>query len=55
MPTRPTTLPALTVPCPTCHAPTGQLRTSHNGTRNRRHDVHQTRTAAHNAQTRSTK
>ncbi|MEU1494318.1 hypothetical protein ABZ456_29200 [Streptomyces sp. NPDC005776] len=54
MPERPTAFPALAVPCPTCQSPAGVLCTSHNGTRPRRYDVHQTRTAAHNAQTRST-
>ncbi|MEU8623253.1 hypothetical protein [Streptomyces sp. NPDC048669] len=47
-------LPALAVACPTCNSPADQLCTSRGGTRTRRHDVHQTRTAAHNAQTRST-
>jgi hypothetical protein len=46
--------PALAVACPTCQSPAGALCTSHSGTRTRRNDVHQARTAAHNAQTRST-
>lgn len=40
-------LPPITVPCPRCAAPAGQLCTSHGGTRVRRDDVHQARTAAH--------
>ena len=48
-------LPALAVACPTCGSAPGELCTSHSGTRKRRHNVHQTRTAAHKAQqTRST-
>ncbi|MGW2594815.1 zinc finger domain-containing protein [Streptomyces sp. NPDC001515] len=48
-------LPALAVACPTCGSQPGQLCTSHSGICPRRHDVHQTRTAAHKAQqTRST-
>ncbi|MEV4174035.1 hypothetical protein [Nonomuraea sp. NPDC049709] len=39
-------LPQLAVACPTCHAATGDLCTSHGGTRPRRNDTHQTRTAA---------
>ncbi|MFE9855528.1 hypothetical protein [Streptomyces sp. NPDC005780] len=38
--------PAVAVPCPTCQSAAGQLCTSHGGSRTRRHDVHQTRTAA---------
>ncbi|ROQ69203.1 hypothetical protein EDD93_3700 [Streptomyces sp. 840.1] len=38
-------LPALAVPCPSCGSQPGQLCTSHSGTRPRRSDVHQTRTA----------
>ncbi|MFD7861832.1 hypothetical protein [Streptomyces sp. NPDC059783] len=49
MPDQPT-LPALAVACPTCGSQPGQLCTSHSGTRQRRHDVHQTRTAAFAAQ-----
>ncbi|MFF5790228.1 hypothetical protein ACFY8P_35310 [Streptomyces sp. NPDC012693] len=41
------TLPALAVACPTCHSPADALCTSHSGTRPRRTDVHQARTAAH--------
>jgi hypothetical protein len=50
-------LPALAVACPSCGSAPGQLCTSHNGTRKRRHDTHQPRTAAHRAaqQTRSTR
>lgn len=51
---RPATFPALAVPCPTCQSPAGQLCTSHGGSRPRRHDVHQLRTAAHNAAQQST-
>ncbi|SCD61697.1 zinc finger domain-containing protein [Streptomyces sp. PpalLS-921] len=47
MPERPATFPALAVACPTCGSQPGQLCTSHSGTRVRRHDVHQARTAAH--------
>ncbi|MCT2591106.1 hypothetical protein LHJ74_14510 [Streptomyces sp. N2-109] len=39
-------LPQLAVPCPACAAPAGQLCTSHSGTRVRRNNVHQQRTAA---------
>ncbi|WP_328903241.1 hypothetical protein OHR86_27970 [Streptomyces sp. NBC_00441] len=51
-----TRFPALAVPCPACGSAPGQLCTSHSGTRPRRHDAHQTRTAAWRAaqQTRST-
>lgn len=42
--------PATAVPCPRCGAEAGAPCTSHGGTRVRRHDVHQDRTAAHNAQ-----
>ncbi|MGW1182987.1 zinc finger domain-containing protein [Streptomyces drozdowiczii] len=49
MPDRPTTLPALAVACPSCGSEVGQLCTSHGGTRVRRHNVHQDRTAAHRA------
>lgn len=41
-----THLPQIAVPCPTCHAPARALCTSHGGTRQRRHNVHQARTAA---------
>ncbi|MFJ1900485.1 hypothetical protein [Streptomyces sp. NPDC088115] len=54
MPDHPTQSPALPVARPSCGSAPGQLCTSHGGTRTRRHDVHQTRTAAHRAQTRST-
>ncbi|WP_326700233.1 hypothetical protein OG909_24870 [Streptomyces sp. NBC_01754] len=47
MPTRPTRFPALAVACPACGSQPGQLCTSHQGTRVRRNDVHQARTAAH--------
>lgn len=50
MPDRPTNLPALAVACPSCGSAPGVLCTSHGGTRPRRHDVHQTRTAAFAAQ-----
>lgn len=55
MPDRPTHLPALAVACPSCSSAPGVLCTSHSGTRPRRHNTHQTRTAAHRAaqQTRS--
>lgn len=43
-------LPALAVACPACNSGPGQLCTSHNGTRIRRDNVHQARTAAHRAQ-----
>ena len=43
-------LPQLGVACPTCGSQPGQLCTSHSGTRVRRNDVHQTRSAAHRAQ-----
>ena len=48
-------LPALAVACPSCGSAPGVLCTSHSGTRKRRHNTHQTRTAAHRAaqQTRS--
>lgn len=49
MPERPANFPQLAVACPTCDSAPGQLCTSHSGTRTRRHDVHQTRTAAHAA------
>ncbi|WP_435192467.1 zinc finger domain-containing protein [Nonomuraea sp. bgisy094] len=39
-------LPQLAVGCPTCQAEPGDLCTSHSGTRPRRNDTHQTRTAA---------
>lgn len=39
-------LPAVTVACPACGAQPGALCTSHSGTRIRRADVHQARTAA---------
>ncbi|MGR7003434.1 hypothetical protein ACU686_44760 [Yinghuangia aomiensis] len=39
-------LPATAVPCPTCHAEAGAYCTSHSGTRIRRTNVHQARTAA---------
>ncbi|WP_369265810.1 zinc finger domain-containing protein [Streptomyces harbinensis] len=42
-------LPALSVPCPACGSAAGQLCTSHSGTRLRRSDVHQARTAAYTA------
>ncbi|MFJ4852421.1 hypothetical protein [Streptomyces sp. NPDC088730] len=54
MPDRPARFPALAVACPSCGSTPDQLCTSHGGTRTRRHDVHQARTAAYNAQTRST-
>lgn len=40
-------LPAITVACPRCGSAPGVLCTSHSGTRPRRSDVHQARTAAH--------
>ncbi|MFE3461350.1 hypothetical protein ACFXKD_27715 [Nocardiopsis aegyptia] len=40
-------LPATAVPCPRCGAEAGAPCTSHGGTRVRKHDVHQARTAAH--------
>ncbi|WP_327180430.1 hypothetical protein OG599_35300 (plasmid) [Streptomyces sp. NBC_01335] len=40
-------LPQLAVACPACGAAPGALCTSHGGTRPRRGDVHQARTAAH--------
>ncbi|WP_424862123.1 zinc finger domain-containing protein [Streptomyces sp. MMS24-I29] len=43
-------LPPLAVPCPRCKAARGQLCTSHGGTRDRHHDVHQARTAAYREQ-----
>ncbi|MGW2591978.1 zinc finger domain-containing protein [Streptomyces sp. NPDC001515] len=42
--------PALAVACPECGSAPGVLCTSHSGTRYRRSDVHQARTAAYNAQ-----
>ncbi|MGW1463870.1 zinc finger domain-containing protein [Streptomyces sp. NPDC002308] len=42
-------LPQLAVACPACGAAPGALCTSHSGTRPRRSDVHQARTAAHAA------
>ncbi|MFF9200010.1 hypothetical protein ACF09L_32865 [Streptomyces sp. NPDC014779] len=39
-------LPAIAVQCPTCDSAPGELCTSHGGTRIRRTDVHQARTAA---------
>ena len=39
-------LPAIAVACPRCGAAPGALCTSHSGTRVRRSDVHQARTAA---------
>ncbi|MFD4662489.1 zinc finger domain-containing protein [Streptomyces halstedii] len=47
MPERPAHLPALAVACPTCGSVPGELCTSHSGTRTRRNDVHQARTAAY--------
>ncbi|MBQ0827664.1 zinc finger domain-containing protein [Streptomyces tagetis] len=44
-------LPQINVECPTCSAAPGDLCTSHGGTRPRRHDVHQARTAAWNRHT----
>lgn len=41
-------LPQIAIACPTCDAKPGALCTSHSGTRPRRHDVHQARTAAWN-------
>lgn len=41
--------PTLAVACPSCGSTPDQLCTSHSGTRTRRHDVHQARTAAHAA------
>ncbi|MFJ3085015.1 hypothetical protein [Streptomyces sp. NPDC086838] len=38
-------LPAIAVPCPACKSRAGELCTSHGGTRDRRSDVHQARTA----------
>ncbi|WP_159024730.1 zinc finger domain-containing protein [Streptomyces sp. CB02613] len=49
MPERPAHFPALAVACPSCGSAPGVLCTSHSGTRVRRNDVHQTRTAAHAA------
>ncbi|MFP8887817.1 zinc finger domain-containing protein [Streptomyces mangrovi] len=40
------TSPAIAVACPACGSQPGALCTSHNGTRLRRHNVHQARTAA---------
>lgn len=39
-------LPQIAVACPACGAKAGDLCTSHGGTRVRRTDVHQARTAA---------
>lgn len=39
-------LPPLTVACPDCGSPAGQLCTSHGGTRARNSQVHRARTAA---------
>lgn len=39
-------LPQIAVACPACGAKPGDLCTSHSGTRVRRTDVHQARTAA---------
>lgn len=47
MPDRPAHFPALAVACPACGSKRGALCTSHSGTRVRRSDVHQLRTAAH--------
>lgn len=47
MPERPANRPALAVACPSCGSQPGQLCTSHSGTRTRRNDVHQARTAAY--------
>ncbi|QKN87631.1 hypothetical protein QEN63_gp46 [Streptomyces phage Vondra] len=44
-------LPQIAVPCPYCGAPAGQLCTSHGGTRVRRDDTHQARTASYREQT----
>ncbi|MFJ7070142.1 hypothetical protein [Streptomyces sp. NPDC101115] len=41
-----TAFPALAVQCPVCDSAPGDLCTSHGGTRIRRSDVHQARTAA---------
>ena len=49
MPDRPAQFPAMAVACPLCYAPPGALCTSHSGTRPRRNDVHQARTAAYRA------
>ncbi|MFH8598151.1 zinc finger domain-containing protein [Streptomyces rimosus] len=49
MPVRPARFPALAVACPACGSAPGVLCTSHSGTRVRRSDVHQARTAAHAA------
>ncbi|MFB6943213.1 hypothetical protein ACFWGL_17035 [Streptomyces sp. NPDC060286] len=51
LPARALTLPQITVPCPRCGAPAGQLCTSHSGTRVRRDDMHQARTAAYRERT----
>ena len=40
-------LPAISVACPRCGSAPGELCTSHSGTRLRRSDVHQARTAAY--------
>ncbi|MFJ1782570.1 hypothetical protein ACIOKA_38325 [Streptomyces anulatus] len=50
MPVRPARFPALAVACPACGSAPGVLCTSHSGTRVRRNDAHQARTAAHRAQ-----
>ncbi|MCX0241851.1 MULTISPECIES: hypothetical protein [Streptomyces] len=39
-------LPAIQVACPACGARPGDLCTSHGGSRQRRHNVHQARTQA---------
>lgn len=44
-------LPAISVACPRCGSAPGELCTSHSGTRPRRSDVHQARTAAHTEET----
>ncbi|MEV6790879.1 hypothetical protein AB0M87_02535 [Streptomyces sp. NPDC051320] len=41
--------PQLAIACPLCHAHAGQLCTSHGGTRTRKSDTHQVRTAAYRA------
>ncbi|MFJ6438512.1 hypothetical protein [Streptomyces sp. NPDC091416] len=38
-------LPAIAVPCPSCKSRARELCSSHGGTRSRRNDVHQARTA----------
>jgi hypothetical protein len=47
-------LPALAVACPDCGSQPGALCTSHSGTRVRRNDVHQNRTAAYQRATKAT-